>query len=131
MDKFFLHPKCSDKGCLISLESYVNVPFNIKRVYYIYGVPKGIRRGFHSHKNLKQILICVSGAVKIYLEHDNVKKIVTLDSPDQGLYISANVWREMFDFNHKTVLMVLASEKYDEDDYIRDYDHFQKVGNKK
>ena len=113
-----------DRGTLIALEQMKNVPFEFKRVYYMYGTGKGVRRGFHAHKCLKQILVCVKGSCKILLDDGKEKEVVLLDNPDKGLYIESDIWREMFDFSEDAVLMVLASELYDETDYIRDYDEF-------
>lgn len=107
-------------GALIPLESLKEIPFAVKRIYYIYGVPKGITRGFHSHKLLEQVLICVHGSVKIRIKTFYEEDIVALDSPDKGLFIGPMVWREMFEFTDDAVLLVLASEYYTELDYIRD-----------
>lgn len=112
-------------GSLIALEGERTgareIPFDIKRVYYIYDVSEGVRRGFHSHNDLEQMLVCVHGSVKILLKTPMGEEIVTLDSPDKGLYIGPMIWREMFDWRDGAVLMVLASKYYDEKDYIRDY----------
>ncbi|MEY8767060.1 sugar 3,4-ketoisomerase [Francisella philomiragia] len=113
-----------DRGSLVSLEENKNIPFEIKRVYYIFGTKCDVRRGFHAHKNLSQVLICVSGRCKILVDDGCSKKNILLDSPDKGLMISGLVWREMFDFSSDCVLMVIASDFYDENDYIRDYDDF-------
>lgn len=113
-----------ERGTLIALEQLKNIPFEIKRVYYMYDTVKGVRRGFHAHKCLKQILICVKGSCKILLDNGTEKAEVLLDEPNKGLIIESNVWREMFDFSDDAVLMVLASELYDESDYIRNYDDF-------
>ena len=115
-----------ERGTLIALEEMKNVPFDIKRVYYMYDTVKGVRRGFHAHKQLKQILICVKGSCKILLDDGTEKAEVTLDEPNKGLIIESHLWREMFDFSDDAVLMVLASELYDEADYIRNYDDFIK-----
>lgn len=115
-----------DRGTLIALEQNKNIPFEIKRVYYMYGTGPDVRRGYHAHRRLQQMLICVSGKCKILLDDGKEKKIVPLESPSQGLYIGNAVWREMFDFSQDAVLMVLASELYDETDYIRNYDDFLK-----
>lgn len=112
------------RGILIALEQMKNVPFEIKRVYYMYNTVQGVRRGFHAHKQLKQILICVNGSCKILLDDGNEKAEVCLDEPNKGLLIESYIWREMFDFSEDAVLMVLASELYDEEDYIRDYNKF-------
>lgn len=114
------------RGILIALEQMKNVPFEIKRVYYMYNTVKGVRRGFHAHKQLKQILICVKGSCKILMDDGTEKAEVNLDEPNKGLIIESHIWREMFDFSEDAVLMVLASELYDEADYIRNYDEFIK-----
>ena len=113
-------------GKLISLEANREIPFDIKRVYYIYEVEKGVRRGFHSHKELEQVLVCVHGSVKILLKTPAEEKIVVLDNPSKGLYVGTDIWREMYDFEDDAVLMVLASDYYDEGDYIRKYDDYLK-----
>ncbi len=113
-----------DRGSLISIESKTDIPFEIKRVYYIFGNKNNIRRGFHAHKNLQQLLIAVSGSCKILIDSGKSKEEVLLDSPKKGLLIKNFVWREMFDFSADCVLLVLASEHYDEKDYIRDYNQF-------
>ena len=113
-----------DRGTLISLEQNKNIPFEIKRCYYMFDTRPDVRRGFHAHKCLKQVLICVHGQCKVLLDDGLEKEIVPLDKPNRGLVIESNVWREMFDFSSDAVLMVLASELYDESDYIRDYNEF-------
>ncbi len=113
-------------GKLVALEENDNIPFEIKRVYYIYEVDENVRRGFHSHKHLQQVLICVHGSVKILLKTPQEEKIITLDDPKQGLYIGPNIWREMYDFTDGAVLLVLASEHYDVNDYIRDYMEYER-----
>ena len=113
-----------NRGQLVALEQNRNIPFEIKRVYYMYDTTPGVSRGFHAHKKLEQVLICVHGSCKVLLDDGVEKEMVTLDEPNKGLYISSNIWREMFDFSSDAVLMVLASELYDESDYIRNYDDF-------
>lgn len=113
-----------DRGMLIALEKSKEIPFDIKRVYYMYDTKPGVRRGFHAHKSLKQILICIHGSCKIHLDNGKEIEEVTLDKPYQGLMMPDNTWREMYDFSSDAVLMVLASEVYDESDYIRDYNKF-------
>ena len=112
-------------GSLVALESLKGIPFDIKRVYYIYGVGQEIRRGFHSHNDLQQVLICVNGSVKIQVKTPFEEEVVTLDSPDKGLYIGPMMWREMFDWQDNAVLLVLASKYYDEADYIREYSDYE------
>ena len=114
----------SEIGYLTALEENKNIPFDIKRVYYTYGVPINKKRGFHAHKNLEQVLICINGSVNVKCFDGKEEKIYLLDKPNEGLYIGTMVWREMYDYEENTVLMVLASELYDEDDYIRDYEKF-------
>lgn len=114
------------RGQLIAIEQLKDIPFEIKRVYYMYDTTEGVTRGYHAHKNLQQVLICVHGSCKIRLDDGTKKEIVTLDKPNEGLYVSNNMWREMFDFSSDAVLLVLASELYDESDYIRNYDEFLK-----
>lgn len=112
------------RGMLIALESNKEIPFEIKRVYYMYDTIKNVRRGYHAHKKLKQILICIHGSCKIHLDDGRNTIEVVLDKPYEGLYIDNDIWREMYDFTSDAVLMVLASELYDESDYIRDYNDF-------
>lgn len=90
----------------------------------MYDTKPGVTRGYHAHKNLEQILICIHGSCKIRLDNGYEKKIVPLEKPYEGLYVANNIWREMFDFSEDAVLMVLASDLYDANDYIRDYDEF-------
>jgi len=111
-----------ERGSLISLESKKNVPFEIKRIYYIFDTKKDVVRGKHAHKNLQQILIAVKGSCKVLLDNKKEKQVFELNNPAQGLYIKNNVWREMFDFSSDCVLMVLASEIYIKEDYIFDYE---------
>ena len=112
---------------LVSLEEYKDIPFEIKRVYYMYDTKKNVHRGFHAHKSLEQILICIHGSCKVLLDNGTEKKIVSLEKPYEGLYIANNMWREMYDFSEDAVLMVLASEYYKEEDYIRDYNEFLRM----
>lgn len=120
-------PHGDDRGQLVAIEAMKDLPFPIKRVYYIYDTLPGVRRGFHAHKNLQQILISVSGSCKIHLDNGTDTAEVTLDQPNVGLYIANDMWREMYDFTPGAVLLVLASEYYDEADYIRNYEDFIKM----
>lgn len=117
------------RGQLIALESMSeDVPFEVKRMYYIFDTTPGTVRGNHAHKALKQMLICVSGACTIVCEMpDGTKSEHRLDWPDKGLLIEGLVWRQMKDFSKDAVLIVLASEHYDESDYIRNYTVFKKL----
>lgn len=122
--KFEFEEHGDSRGTLVSIEQLNNIPFEIKRVYYMYGTNENVVRGKHSHKNLKQILICISGSCKILLDNGKEKEEVLLYKKNEGLYIGNNIWREMFDFSEEAVLLVLASEYYNENDYIRDYEMF-------
>lgn len=122
--KYVFQQHGDDRGQLIALEEFRDIPFEIKRVYYMYDTGEGVRRGFHAHKSLQQILICIHGTCKILLDNGEEKKVVFLEKPYEGLYIANNMWREMFDFSPDAVLMVLASDYYTEEDYIRSYDDF-------
>ena len=119
-------PHGDDRGQLVAIEAMKDLPFEVKRVYYIYDTLAGVRRGFHAHRNLQQILICVSGSCKIHLDNGTDTAEVVLDKPTEGLYIANDMWREMYDFTPGAVLLVLASEYYDEADYIRNYEDFLK-----
>lgn len=114
------------RGSLVSLEGNHNVPFDIKRVYYIYDTKPGQDRGKHAHKHLEQIIVCLNGSCHFVLDDGNSKEVVELSNPAQALYIGKNMWREMKHFSHGCVLMILASEYYDEKEYIREYDDFIK-----
>lgn len=113
-----------ERGSLVALEAEKNIPFAIKRVYYIFGTQPDVARGFHAHKALKQVTVCVSGKCRMLLDDGKNKESVWLDSPSEGILINDLVWREMHDFSEDCVLLVLASEHYDETDYIRDYNDF-------
>lgn len=116
--------KGDERGSLIALEKGYNLPFDIRRFYYIFDTQSGITRGCHAHKKLKQVLIAVSGSVDIFCEYNGRKEKYTLDRPDQGLLIEGYVWREMKNFGRNTVLAVLADDYYNEADYIRCYNTF-------
>lgn len=122
--KYVFQPHGDERGQLVALEEFKDIPFKIKRVYYMYDTANGVTRGCHAHKKLEQILICIHGSCKIMLDNGSEKKTVLLEKPNEGLYVANNMWREMFDFSPEAVLMVLASELYDESDYIRDYNDF-------
>ena len=124
--KYMFQPHGDDRGQLVSLEEFKDIPFEIKRVYYMYDTGKDVVRGHHAHKSLEQILICIHGSCKIRLDNGSEKKVVNLERPYEGLYVPNSMWREMYDFSSDAVLMVLASELYDEKDYIRSYDEFLK-----
>ena len=124
-----LPPLGDDRGSLVALEANKTVPFDIKRVYYIFGTQAGVSRGFHAHRALQQVAICVTGKCRMVLDDGQRSEDVWLDSPTKGLLIGDLVWREMHDFSPDCVLLVLANEHYDEGDYIRDYTEFKKYMN--
>ena len=113
-----------ERGSLIALEASKNIPFAIKRVYYIFGTKQDVARGFHAHKKLEQIAVCVSGRCRMVLDNGLTRESVWLDSPSKAIYIGSMLWHEMHDFSADCVLLVLASEYYDESDYIRNYEDF-------
>ena len=122
--KYVFQPHGDERGQLVALEEGIDIPFSIKRVYYMYDTVKGMVRGKHAHKSLEQILVCIHGSCKILLDERKEKKVIPLEKPYEGLYVPNNMWREMYDFSEDAVLMVLASDFYKENDYIRDYDQF-------
>lgn len=113
-----------ERGSLISLEGNRNVPFEIKRVYYIFGTKEGVVRGMHAHRTLKQVVVAVKGSCDFVLDDGKKKECIKLDDPSVGLYIEEFIWREMHNFSKDCVLVVLASDYYDENDYVRDYEKF-------
>lgn len=119
----FNFPQYSDeRGNLVVIEE--NIPFDIKRVYYIYGSTADVIRGQHAHKTLDQVLICVAGRCKILLDDGTEKKIIELSSPNEGVYVPHHVWHDMYEFSINAVLLVLASAKFYEPDYICEYNDF-------
>ncbi len=114
-----------DSGELSFFESGNEIPFNIKRIYYISKVPEGVRRGYHAHKNLKQLLFCPYGRIQLILENKDGREEIELSDPSIGVLIEKTIWREMLWLQKNSVLCVAASEFYDVDDYIRDYEMFK------
>ncbi|ELY4541797.1 WxcM-like domain-containing protein, partial [Cronobacter sakazakii] len=115
---------------LVVLEEQKSVPFNVKRIYYMFDTKKDVRRGFHAHKKLRQLAIPVQGHCKFLLDDGNESIEILVDNPTQGLMIEPMIWHEMFDYSENCVLMVLADDYYDESDYIRNYEEFkQRVTN--
>ena len=113
-----------DSGSLVALEGNKSVPFDIKRVYYIFGTKQGISRGYHAHRKLKQVAVCMNGSCRFLLDDGVHQEAIILDNSTKGLLIESLIWHEMHDFTTDCVLMVLASEYFDEGDYIRDYHAF-------
>jgi hypothetical protein len=114
-------------GKLVPVETEDSIPFCVKRIYYIYDVPEAQRRGFHSHIELKQALICVHGSVMIHVRMPGEAAEYRLDDPQKVLLIGPMIWREMYDFSSDAVLLVLANEHYDVSDYLRDYEAYEKL----
>lgn len=123
-------PLGDERGSLVALETGETIPFDIKRVYYLFGTQKGVARGFHAHYNLQQVAVCITGKCRMILDDGHRREETWLDSSTKGLVIGDLIWREMHDFSEDCVLLVLASERYDENDYIREYDEFLRVVNK-
>lgn len=116
----------SNSGSLSFVEGLKDIPFEIKRIYYITQVKAGIRRGSHAHKTLQQLLFCPYGKIRIDLNDGKEKHAILLDRPNRGLLLNPGLWREMLWLEDNSVLCVAASDYYDEDDYIRDYQAFLK-----
>jgi hypothetical protein len=112
------------RGTLVALEGMKNIPFEVKRVYYLTHLQPQFKRGFHAHKKLKQLLICPQGSCQVTVDDGEVKKHFNLSQPHTGLLVESCVWREMHSFSYDCVLLVLADEYFDESDYIRDYSDF-------
>ena len=112
------------KGNLSVVENEISVPFDVKRTYYLYDVPGGESRGGHAHKGLHQLIVAVSGSFSVTLDDGSIKRTYTLNRPYQGLLVVPGIWRTLDDFSSGAVCMVLASEGYTEDDYIRSYEDF-------
>jgi len=113
-----------ERGQLFAMEGARSIPFEIKRVYYMTGMKPDLPRGFHAHRALRQVVVCVAGRCRIVLDDGERRDSIWLDSPAKGLLIDRSVWREMHDFSEDCVLVVLASDYYDEADYIRSYEEF-------
>lgn len=119
-------PKIHNRaGNITPLSANIHVPFDIERVYYLYDVPGGSVRGGHAHKQLKEMLIAASGSFDVLLDDGVNRKIVSLNRPYYGLYVTPGVWRELLNFSSGAICIVLASHKYSESDYIREYDEFK------
>ena len=115
---------CDDRGNLTFIENLNHIPFDIRRVYYLYNIPETKSRGAHGHIGLEQLVIAISGAFDITLDDADTKKTFHLNSPEYGLYVSKGIWRNINNFSTNAVCLVLASHPYDESDYIRNYDEF-------
>lgn len=116
-----------ERGFLIAFEENNNVPFDIKRVFYIFGTQNYVVRGNHANRKTKFLLISISGSCKVKTNDGTVEKIHTLKNPETGLFLDKMVWKEMYDFSDDCILLVMASEYYDPNEYIKDYAEFLKV----
>lgn len=116
-------------GNITIVEGGKNIPFNVKRIYYLYDIPGGENRGGHAHRKLYQLIVAASGSFDVLLDDGENKKIVNLNRPDYGLYVIPGIWRELINFSSGSVSLVLASNCYDELDYIRNYDKFKIIKN--
>lgn len=112
-------------GNITIVEGNKNVPFDVKRVYYLYDIPGGEDRGGHAHKELRQLIVAASGSFNVLLDDGLNKKVVTLNRPDYGLLVVPGIWRELMEFSSGAICMVLASEIFKENDYLRDYNSFK------
>jgi len=116
-------------GNITIVEGGINLPFEIKRVYYLYDIPGGEDRGGHAHKELRQLIVAASGSFDVLLDDGINKKVVSLNRPDYGLLVVPGIWRELMEFSSGAICLVLASEIFDNEDYIRDYNHFVNLKN--
>lgn len=114
-------PKIQDEGYLCFMEENNHIPFSIKRIYYIFDVIKNAVRGKHTHKETKQVIFCLRGSITIILDNGRDKEAITLNKPHQGLFLDSMMWHEMVAFKKDTILLVIASDIYKENDYIRSY----------
>lgn len=111
-------------GNITIIESGKNIPFSIKRIYYLYDIPSGEARGGHAHKELYQLIVATSGSFDVLLDDGKNKKVVTLNRPDYALMVVPGIWRELLEFSSGAICLVLASQKYNENDYIREYNNY-------
>lgn len=114
-----------EKGNISVVENGKTVPFNVKRVYYLYDVPGGESRGGHAHKELQQFIVAASGSFDVTLDDGELKRTFTINRPYRGLLVVPGIWRELDNFSSGSVCLVLASSEYSADDYIRDYEEFK------
>jgi WxcM-like, C-terminal len=115
----------NEAGNITALENRKNIPFDVKRIYYLYDVPGGAERGGHGHKDLQQFIIALSGSFDVLIDDGNNKKIIHLDRPYIGLHIIPGIWRELLNFSSGAICLVLASSIYDASDYIRNYETYK------
>lgn len=123
-------PKITDDCTLIFAENRNHIPFDIKRVFFIQNPKPGLPRGYHAHKRTQLVLFCIQGSVKITCDNRKIRESVTLNHANEGIYIPQMIWHEMHNFKRNTILLVLASEVYDPEDYVRDYHKFRELSTK-
>jgi len=127
VEKIQIQQLGDERGSLGVIESERHVPFEVKRVYYIYGTKEGVERGFHAHKALQQFAVAVAGSCEMVLDDVGTTEVVTLDAPEFGVLIRPGIWHYMKNFSADCVLLVFADAHYDESDYIRSYEEFSKT----
>ncbi len=116
-----------ERGSLIAIEEQRDIPFTIRRVYYIFDTQSGVRRGLHAHRQLQQVMICLHGSCQLLLDDGRERITINMQNNSRGIMIDRMIWHEMFDFSPGCILLVLASDYYNEGDYIREYDEFQQL----
>ncbi|NLN87109.1 MAG: WxcM-like domain-containing protein [Syntrophomonadaceae bacterium] len=116
-----------ERGSLIAIEEQRDIPFPIRRLYYIYGTQPGVIRGLHAHRQLQQVMVCLYGSCKLQLDDGRDQMVFAMESNARGVLIDRMVWHQMYDFSPDSVLLVLADDYYDEGDYIRDYQEFEQL----
>lgn len=129
IERIHLSTHGDDRGLLVALEQERDVPFEIRRVYYLFATKGGVHRGQHAHRHLNQLAVALHGSVTFLLDDGGGPVRVVLDDPAQGLLLGRMVWRDLYDFSDDCVLMVLADQLYDPGDYITDYDEFLREAN--
>lgn len=120
-----------DRGSLIPIEEGNNVKFKVKRVFYIYGTSNDVRRGIHANKDSQFLMVVISGSCKVLVDDGFKREVIELNQPNQALYLDKMVWKEMYDFSKNAILLVISNQKYNENEYIRDYDEFVRMVMKK
>ncbi|OUN25655.1 sugar 3,4-ketoisomerase [Blautia sp. An81] len=119
--------KGDERGKLVVVEALKDIPFEIKRIFYMYGSEKNVIRGQHANKKSQFVLINVSGSSKIRVDNGDKSEVIVLDRPNKGIYIPSMIWKDMFDFSEDSVLLVLSDQYYDSEEYIRDYEQYCKM----
>ena len=114
----------TEKGNITAINNHIEIPFQVKRVYYLYDVPGGEERGAHAHKNLKQLIVAASGSFDLTVDDGSTKRTFQLNRPNMGVLMPAGLWRELHNFSSGSICLVLASDVYEVNDYIRDYKEF-------